>query len=65
MKNPTKDLFDFMKAHGFYSEYADYDDYQKRKFGIGQEHTESFREFWESLSEKDKEDFNSIFENEQ
>ena len=56
-----KDLFNTLKGLGKFSEYVDYNDYQKRKFGIGQEHTESFKEFWESLSEKDKEDYNKMF----
>lgn len=61
MKNPTKDLFNFLKGIGKYPQYKNYEEYRRKTFLIDEEPTESFKEFWESLSEKDKEDYNKMF----
>lgn len=64
MKNPNQDLFNFMKGLGKFQEYADYEDYKRKKLGITEEPTESYQEFLKGLTDKELEEFNNLFGNE-
>lgn len=61
MAYENKDLFNFMKGLGQFKEYADYEDYRKRRFGIAQEPSDSFNEFKKNLPEKELKQFNEVF----
>lgn len=64
MTNYTKSLWEFMKSCGHWSEFKDWDDYQKKELKIGQteeEHTKDYNDWHDNLG--DKEDFDTIFEN--
>lgn len=61
IKNPNRDLFDFMRGLGKFQEYEDYDDYRRKVYGIGEEYSENFREFYDALGEEEKEQFNYVF----
>jgi len=66
-KDFLEDLWGFMRGFGHYQEYADYQDYREKKFGIKKEPTiselaknvelEDLEEFAEKLPPKKKEKF--------
>lgn len=71
MSKYLKAMFDHLKGMGMFTEYKDFDDYNKRKFGVYTEKEkevsfeerakQNHKEFYEGLSEKDKEDYDAIF----
>ena len=58
-----KNLFDFMKGNGFFSEYTDYQDYRKRKLEIPEpdEKEKAFENWKESLKQEERQQFLKVF----
>ena len=50
-----------MRGLGKFQEYKDYDEYRRKVYGIDEECSESFREFYDALGEEEKEQFNYVF----
>jgi len=62
--NPRKLMFEHMRGLGFYSEYKDYEEFNRKKYGVGAEENETEtwkednfteprdRELWEALGGK-------------
>jgi hypothetical protein len=62
-----KNLFNFLKSRGYYSEYATFEEFEEKKLGIKKqsekEKQEDFKKWKNTLSPKDRAEFEYIFGN--
>ena len=65
MKEPDylKSMFDFVKGLGGMKEYADFEEYNREKFGIDKKETpkDEYEIFLNEMPEKEREDYFTIF----
>ena len=65
MKKPEylKSMFDFVKGLGGMKEYANFEDYNREKFGIDKKETpkDEYNQFLNEMGEKEREDFFEAF----
>jgi predicted CopG family antitoxin len=58
MPNYNKKIWEFLKSLGLFEDFETYKDWKKAKYG-----KESLEDFKEELSEKDRRQFEFLFEN--